>query len=148
MRVYLENKKPLDTINLLSLAKYQTAKKHFTRFYTNNGIFNKIHNSIYKVNIIDRIISSTKINCNENILDVIMDESQEIIDENMSYQLPYGYITQNITEATYRLAEHSQQKLVVLFNEELNIMDFYFEINQPIDCYEVIYTISTFLSIL
>lgn len=148
MRIYLVNNKSLQTIDLLSLAKYQTAKKQFTRFYTDKGIFNMNGNSIYKVNILDENISSTKLNFDGNILDVIIDDSQEIVDEHQCYQLPYGYITRHITESTYRLAEHAQQKLIVLFDEDSTIIDYYFEINQSIDCFEVTNTFATFLSII
>ena len=148
MRIYLVNNKSPQTIDLLSLAKYQTAQKQFTRFYTDKGIFNMNGSSIYKVNILDGNISSTKLNLDGNILDVIMDDSQEIVDKIQCYQLPYGYITRHITESTYRLAEHAQQKLIVLFGEDSTIIDYYFEINQPIDCYEVTHTFATFLSII
>lgn len=148
MRIYLVDNKSLQSINLLSLAKYQTAQKQFTRFYTDKGIFNMNGNSIHKVNILDGNISSTKLNLDGNILHVIMDDSKEIIDKTNIYHLPYGYIPHNITEATYRLSEHAQQKLIILFDKHSNIIDYYFEINLSIDCYEVTHTFSTFLSII
>ena len=128
-------------INHLDEYKYKV--NNLSLIFTEKYILQNIHNSIYKISIIDEPIKTL----NYNDYNIICDNSK-IIKQEQWYQIPYNYITVNTTKYYYQLRDKALVNLVIEKNDNNNIVSCYFYTKETLITDSIIEDINSFLSLL
>ena len=145
VRIYKHNGTAPCNINTSYIEKFKTHISNRVRYFTDKGIYELNGNILRKIIINNGQVHLLQAYHNNSEINVIVDESTETLSEEVYYQIPFGYIRDNIEVITYRIVEHAQPKLVVIKGENGTVLDYYVESTMNVDCPEVLETISTLL---
>ena len=125
-----------------NLDEYKCKVNNLSLIFTEKYILQNIHNSIYKISIIDEPIKTL----NYNDYNIICDSSK-IIKQEQWYQIPYNHITVNTTKYYYQLRDKALVNLVIEKNNN-NIVSCYFYTKETLITDSIIEDINSFLFLL
>ena len=134
----------LPTINILNvdselLEKYFFRKINEQYIYSEEGIIQIINSKLFKLNIVDEITSTVKL----DKFDIIIDNSKFVIDSECFQIHPY-HIDEFITKYIYKLRKNSIIDLVIEKNNDI-IINFYFYLKDNTHLINIKEDILTFL---
>ena len=134
----------LPTINILNvdselLEKYFFRKINEQYIYSEEGIIQIINSKLFKLNIVDEITSTVKL----DKFDIIIDNSKFVIDSECFQIHPY-HIDEFITKYIYKLRKNSIIDLVIEKNNDI-IINFYFYLKDNTHIINIKEDILTFL---
>ena len=137
MKLYVKN---LHEFNKSKLNQLYKREKNITMIYSLKGIYEIQKDEIYEINIKDEEIECVQIKEYECILD----KSIIKFGKNQN-QIPFDHILVNIKKKIYKLNEDSLVEFIVE-NVNNNIKDYYFNVKDNLNTYEIKNEIYTFLS--
>ena len=117
MKIYTQN----NDINLSALSNNNKHINNYKLVYSNDGIFKILKDKIYKINIIDKPISSLSINS----INLLIDNSIINIEKDIT-TIPFKHKVIEIDEIKYKLT--NELSLLLLYNNNV-LFDNFFECN-------------------
>lgn len=149
MKIYIKNLE-LQNIkgNIELIKKYEIKNIKYITFYSNDGIFELNNKNLYKMYQNDVKISSDNISYNDKEYELLYDNS--FYNKEKIYSVPNLYREKEIKKTYYKIEKSFST--FILEQEDNNIIDFYFELDDKskdkISNNIIKNEISSFLSIL
>lgn len=149
MKIYIKNLE-LQNIkgNIELIKKYEIKNMKYIIFYSNDGIFELNNKNLYKLYQNDVKITSDIISYNDKEYELLYDNS--FYNKEKIYSVPKLYREKKIKKTYFKIEKSFTT--FVLEQEDNNIIDFYFEVddkNKEKICNNILKNeISSFLSIL
>lgn len=138
MKYYFADIKTFDIEKMKSLYSCIKKTKKYTLIFSLNGIF-KIDKKLQQLYYKDKPNNHIKFNKID-----ILEDSSEINYIDVS-QIPIEHFFQKIDEEIYIMRENALLKFIILKNND-NIIDFYFESEEPISNPLIMQDLESFLS--